>query len=139
MVDEIIKYKDLKFRRNLQFNYLELIMDNENFSDKPNYVKSISNTVEYAISVHPDYLVMNKLETNFRLTEDLFEFTMKTLFSQLKESGIKRIVMLVDETLYNMHYTDIEKVDSYMVAFKTIEDMEGWIIKGKKQTSGISK
>ena len=131
MGEEIIIYKGLEFQINKQLNYLELFVDDKNFIDSESYIIPISIMVEYAVYIRPEYLIINKLNSDFKLAKELFGFTINRIFQQLKDIGIKRVLMIVNEDSYNNHYHNIEKIEPYMQGFKSKEDSEQWILERK--------
>lgn len=129
MKTEIIEYKKLKFQTNAMLDYLELLIDEENFYDESSYIESISIMLEFALYRKPKFLIINKLTSHFKLSKELFGFTMKTIYSPLKAAGVTKVIMLVDNQAYEGIYKNIEKIEPFMIAFKSIEEIENWITK----------
>jgi hypothetical protein len=128
MNNGITKYKGLQFRHNIHLEYLELLVDNDVFCDNESYIFSISIMAEYAIYIHPKYLVINKLDSVFELNKELIGFTNNSILKPLKEAGVRKIIMLVSNSLFEERYSDIELRNPFMIAFRNGEDMNKWII-----------
>ena len=62
-----ISFKNLYFKISSKFDYLEVLIDDINFSDQKTYIASVSVILEYALAVYPRYVIINKLNSKFRI------------------------------------------------------------------------
>lgn len=127
MATKPVEYKGLRLRRNEDLNYLELIIDEKNFHDQYSYIISISVMAEYCEYVRPDFVVINKLESDFQLSRNTQQFTKEKIFNVLKSCGVKKVVMLGKESLYQSRYKTIETKNPFMIGFRSVEEMEQWM------------
>jgi len=125
-VVEII-YKGLKFRRDSTLNYLELIMEDKDFSDFSSYIYSTSLLVEYALHTMPDYIILNKLDANFTPFKELYGFTRQYIITPLKNENIKKVLVLTNEKPYNDKFVAEDDEEPYLLGFECLEDAKNWI------------
>ena len=127
MSSEIIKYKGLRYRQNKSLRYLEVIIDNDTLSNNENYVFAISNVAEFTIYIRPMYLVINLLNSSFRINKDLIGFTKNNILRPLHEYNVQKVIFLVDDSVYNENYFEIKEKDPLYTMFKNVDDMNKWI------------
>lgn len=109
-----ISYKDLIFKLNKEINYLEVVIDEYNFSPQKNYISSVSLILEYALTVHPRYLILNREKYPFKVASQLFSFTSNNIISPLKLDSIKKILCIGTEEEYKNRYVEIEKIEPFI-------------------------
>lgn len=115
MSEEIeIFYKNLIFKQDEQVNYLELEIDEVNFSSQESYISSVSIMLEYALSVHPKYIILNREKHPFLISDKLFAFTINNIISPLKLDSVKNIVCIGSEEEYHKRYFEIEKMEPFI-------------------------
>jgi len=122
-----ITYKNLSFKINSEFEYLEVLIDDINFSDQKSYIASVSILLEYASVIYPRYLILNKLNSKFRIIPDLYSFTRKNILDPLKSNGVKKIICLSTETEYQDHLKNIEIIEPFLKAFPSKAEAIKWI------------
>lgn len=136
MPEEIdIIYKNLYFKINEEYNYLELLIDDKNFTDQVSYIASVSVMLEYALTLHPTYIVLNKLDSEFEIIPELFPFTQRNIITPLKYDGVKKIICLVSEDVYQRRYVEIEKIEPFIKGVPSRAEAIDWMAKNKKYTS----
>jgi hypothetical protein len=136
MPEEIdIIYKNLYFKINEEYNYLELLIDNKNFTDQVSYIASVSVMLEYALTLHPTYIVLDKLDSEFEIIPELFPFTQRNIITPLKYDGVKNIICLVSEDVYQRRYIEIEKIEPFIKGVTSRAEAIDWMAKNKKYTS----
>lgn len=135
MPEEIdIIYKNLHFKINEEYNYLELIIDEKNFTDQVSYITSVSVMLEYALTLHPSYIILNKLDSEFEIIPELFPFTQRNIITPLKFNGIKNILCLVRDDDYQRRYKEIEKMEPFIKGVTSRAEAIDWMAKNKKYT-----
>jgi hypothetical protein len=122
-----ITYKNLCFKINPEFDYLEILVDDVNFSDQKSYIASVSILLEFALSVHPRYIFLNKLESEFKIIPELYQFTSKNIIEPLKTDGVRRIICLASENECQTHYSKIERIEPFIKGFSSREEAILWI------------
>ena len=122
-----ITYKNLSFKINPEFDYLEVLIDDINFSNQKSYIASVSILLEYALAVYPRYLILNKLNSKFKIVPELYSFTNKNIINPLKSSGIRKIICLASEEEYQSHYKQIEILEPFIKGFTSKVDIVRWI------------
>lgn len=120
-----ISYKNLYFKISSKFDYLEVLIDEINFSDQKTYITSVSVFLEYALAVSPRYVIINKLNSKFRIVPELYSFTQKNIITPLKSNGVRKIICLTSE--YEQRYKDIEKAEPFIKTFRTKTEAIKWI------------
>ena len=120
-----ISYKNLYFKISSKFDYLEVLIDDINFSDQKTYIASVSVFLEYALAIYPRYVIINKLNSKFRIVPELYSFTQKNIIAPLKSNGVRKIIVLTDEG--GQRYKDIEKEESFIKAFRSKAEVTKWI------------
>jgi len=123
---EII-YKNLCFKINSEFDYLEVLVDNINFCDQKSYIASVSILLEFALTVHPRYIILNKLESDFKIIPELYQFTSKNIIDPLKTDGVRRIICLASENECQTHYSEIERIEPFIKGFSSRAEAHQWI------------
>lgn len=122
-----ITYKNLCFKINPEFDYLEILVDDVNFSDQKSYIASVSILLEFALTVHPRYIFLNKLESEFKIIPELYQFTSKNIIEPLKTDGVRRIICLASENECQTHYSKIERIEPFIKGFSSREEAILWI------------
>jgi len=125
---ETIAYKNLCLRLNFQFDYLEILIDDINFSNQETYIASVSAMLEYALTRHPKYIILNKLDSKFEVKPELYSFTRKNIIDPLKSDGLKKIICLVKEEEYERRYKAIEIVEPLIKALPSKAEAIKWIV-----------
>jgi hypothetical protein len=124
-----ITYKNLSFKINPEFEHLEVLIDDINFSDQKSYIQSVSILLEYALAVSPRYLIINKLNSKFRIKPELYSFTSNNILNPLKSNGVKKIICIVTEEELQNHYKKIEIMEPFIKAFPSKTEAIKWITK----------
>lgn len=122
-----ITYKNLCFKINSEYNYLEVVIDDINFSDQESYIASVSVMLEYALSVSPNFIILNKLNSQFKISPVLYSFTTKNIIDPLKSSGVRKIICLASEEEYQNHYKDIEIMEPFIKGMTSKAEAIKWI------------
>jgi len=122
-----ITYKNLSLKINSEFNYLEVLIDDINFSNQETFITSVSAMLEYALSIHPKYIILNKLDSKFEIKPELYSFTRKNIITPLKFDGLKKIICLVTKVDYEQRYKAIENVEPFIKGLMTKTDAIKWI------------
>ena len=120
-----ISYKNLYLKISSKFDYLEVLIDDINFSDQKTYIASVSVFLEYALAIYPRYVIINKLNSKFRIVPELYSFTQKNIIAPLKSNGVRKIIVLADEG--GERYKDIEKAEPFIKAFRSKAEVIKWI------------
>jgi len=122
-----ITYKNLQFKICSEFDYLEVIIDDINFSDSKSYISSVSVLLEFALAVYPRYLILNRLNSKFKIIPELYSFTRKNIIAPLKLSGVRKIICLACENEYEQRYENIEIIESFIKAIPSKAEAIKWI------------
>ncbi|MBV5334953.1 MAG: hypothetical protein JZU49_04025 [Sulfuricurvum sp.] len=122
-----ITYKNLCFKINSEHNYLEVVIDDINFSDQESYIASVSVMLEYALSVSPYFIILNKLNSQFKISPVLYSFTTKNIIDPLRSSGVRKIICLASEEEYQNHYKDIEIMEPFIKGMTSKAEAIKWI------------
>lgn len=122
-----ITYKNLCFKVNSEYNYLEVVIDDINFSDQESYIASVSVMLEYALSVIPYFIIINKFNSQFKISPVLYSFTTKNIIDPLKSSGVRKIICLASEEEYQNHYKDIEIMEPFIKGMTSKAEAIKWI------------
>ena len=128
-----ITYKNLCFKINSEFNFLEVIIDDINFSDQESYIASVSVMLEYALSVRPYFIILNKLNSQFKISPVLYSFTTKNIIDPLKSSGVRKIICMASEEEYQNHYKDIEIMEPFIKGMTSKAEAIKWIGENRPQ------
>ncbi len=121
-------YKDLVFIFDEDLNSAEFVINSFDLRSAEAYINFIALVSEYAMIEKPDYIIFNKKESGFVLDKSILTFTKGLIFNQLKSSGVSKIIMVVNLPLYESIYKDIEKRNSLMKSFLTLEEAYSWIL-----------
>lgn len=122
-----ITYNNLSFRINSEFEYLEVLIDDINFSDQKSYIHSVSNLLEFALDVNTRYLILNVLNSKFRIKPELYSFTSKNILDPLKSNGVKKIICIATEEEFETHYKKIELIEPFIKALPSKAEAIKWI------------
>lgn len=122
-----ITYKNLQFKRNSEFDYLEVLIDDVNFSNQQSYISSVSILLEYALTVQPRYIILNKLNSKFKIIPELYPFTFKNIIEPLKSNGVRKILCLASEEECQKHYKGIEILEPFIKALASRADSIKWL------------
>ena len=122
-----ITYKNLSLKINLEFNYLEVLIDDNNFSDSKSYIVAVSAMLEYALSIHPQYIILDKLDSKFEIKPELYSFTRKNIIAPLKSDGLRKIICLVTKEKYEQRYKAIETIEPFIKGITTKAEAIKWI------------
>jgi hypothetical protein len=125
---ENITYKNLCLILNFEFNYLEILIDDINFSNQETYIASVSAMLEYALTRHPKYIILNKLDSKFKIKPELYSFTRKNIIAPLKSDGLKKIICLVKKEEYEPRYKEIELIEPIIKALPSKAEALKWIV-----------
>lgn len=123
-----ITYKNLHFKINSEFEYLEILIDDINFSDQKSYIHSVSILLEFALAINPRYLILNKLNSKFKIKPELYPFTSKNILDPLKSNGVKRVICIATEEELQNHYKKIEIEEPFIKALPSKAEVIKWII-----------
>ena len=121
-----VTYKGITFNRSEQFNYLELVVD-EKIHNEVSFILSITTITEYCEKISPKYLIINRLNSSFVLTETLYRFTENHINVHLRSSGVEKVIMLVNDGFHEMNFVEPDK-ESFYISFRSREDCRDWII-----------
>jgi len=122
-----ITYKNLCFKINPEFDYLEVLIDDINFSDQKSYIASVSILLEYALTARPRYIILNKLNSDFKIIPELYSFTSKNIIDPLKSHGVKKIICMATEEEYENHYKQIEIVEPFIKGLTSKAEAIKWM------------
>lgn len=122
-----IIYKNLCFKLNSELNYLEVLIDDDNFSDQKSYVASVSILLEYVLAVYPRYLILNKLNSKFKIIPELYSFTSKNIIDPLKAIDVKKILCLATEEECQNHYKQIEITEPFVKGITSKAEAIKWM------------
>ena len=122
-----IFYKNLCCKLNSEFESLEVLIDDTNFSNQETYIASVSAMLEYALTRHPKYIILNKLDSKFEVKPELYSFTRKNIIAPLKSDGLKKIICLVKNEEYERRYKDIEILEPFIKALPSRAEALKWI------------
>ena len=120
-----IFYKNLCLKICSKFDYLDVLIDDVNFSDPKSYIASVSIFLEYALAVCPRYIIVNKLNSKFRIIPELYSFTQKNIITPLKSNGVRKIIIMTSDD--EQRYKDIEKAEPFIKTFRTKAEAIKWI------------
>ena len=127
-----ITYKNLCFKINSEFDYLEVLIDDINFSDQKNYIASVSILLECALAIYPRYIILNKLSSHFKIIPELYSFTIKNIIDPLKYNGVRKIICLASEEEYQNHYRKIEILEPFIKGLTSKAEAIKWISENQK-------
>jgi hypothetical protein len=122
-----ISYKNLDFKINSELNCLEVLIDDINFSDQKSYIYSVSILLEFALTVNPRYLILNKLNSKFKIKPELYPFTSNNIINPLKSNGVKKIICMATEEELQTHYKKIELEEPFIKALPSKAEVINWI------------
>ena len=122
-----VSYKGIQLHVNPLYNSVELIVDHEMFHNIESYILKISLMMEFATYNKPEYIIINRLDSDFTIPKDLYKFTNENIFNTLIKNGISKILMVVKEGLYKDSYINITETHPDLIAFTNIEDAYDWI------------
>jgi hypothetical protein len=83
--------------------------------------------LEYALSIHPKYLILNKLDSKFEIKPELYSFTRKNIITPLKFDGLKKIICLVTQKEYKKRYKAIEIMEPFIKGITNKAEAINWI------------
>jgi len=126
-----ITFKNLCFKIDSEFDYLEVIIDDVNFSNQETYITSVSVMLEYALSLHPEYIIINKLDSRCEIKPELYSFTNKNIIAPLRSDGLKKIICLVTKDEYERRYKDIEIMEPFIKGITSKTDAIKWIVENR--------
>ena len=126
-----IIYKNLFFKINSEHNCLEVLIDDINFSNQETYITSVSAMLEYALSLHPKYIILNKLDSRFEIKPELYSFTRRSIIAPLKSDGLRKIICLVTKEEYERRYRYIEIQEPFIKAITSNAEAIKWIVENR--------
>lgn len=122
-----VLYKNLKIKLHTTPNYLEVLIDDTNFSDQKNYITSVSILLEFALTIHPQYIILNKLHSTFKIARELYAFTERSIIDPLKNDGVKKIICLAMADEVVNHYQQVELIEPFIKGFSSKEEALIWM------------
>lgn len=122
-----LRYKNLELIYDEDLRSAEFLIVDADLVTLDSYVNFISLVAEYAVLKNPDYIIFNKLNSDYELAKSTIAFTKDIIFAQLKSYGIRKILMVVKEDQFETMYKQIESKNSFMKGFLTLEDAYDWI------------
>jgi hypothetical protein len=122
-----VLYKNLKIKLHTTPNYLEVLIDDTNFSDQKNYITSVSILLELALTIHPQYIILNKLHSTFKIARELYAFTERSIIDPLKNDGVKKIICLAMADEVINHYRQVELIEPFIKGFSSKEEALIWM------------
>lgn len=128
-----ITYKNLNLKIHPKYHWIELLMDDQNFWDEKGFVTSISVILEFALFSRPDYIIVNRINFNGKVSPILFQFIKKHILHPLAAEGIRKLICLVDEQVFLDYYKDIETTEPFLKGFISREDAIRWITEDQKR------
>ena len=130
-----IVYKNLIFKINKELNYVEVVIDEVNFSIQESYIPAVSFMLEFALTIHPKYIIFNREKHKFTIASKLFPFTSNNIISPLKLDGVKKIITIGTVDEYQRRYREIEKIEPFIKWAETKQSAIEWIKKNEESTS----
>ena len=121
-----ISYKNLHFKLNTELESLEILIDDQNFSNQETYITSVSILLECALTIHPQYIIVNKLNSKFEIILGLYSFTQKNIIAPLKSDGIRKMIFLIKEEDLE-RYKKLEIMEPFIKGLMSKEDAIKWI------------
>jgi hypothetical protein len=70
--------------------------------------------LEYALTIHPRYIILNRENYRFVVCNNLFPFTINNIIRPLKYDCVKRIICTGTEEEYRERYQEIEKKEPFI-------------------------
>lgn len=83
--------------------------------------------IELCENMRPSYLLFNKLNTDFDIGEDMFDYTRKVVFGSFKKIGIRKLLMVTKSDQYEDRYKYIENKNPFMKGFNDMESAIFWV------------
>lgn len=127
MKTEVVSYKGLKFNISSHKHTLELVVDNNIFSDMENFILNLSLMMEYATVRKPKYVIINRLNSDFEIPSELFRFTSENIFSPLFKGGVLKIIMLINTHIHQQYYLNADFDIPDLISFTTEEEVQNWL------------
>jgi hypothetical protein len=121
-----IFYKNLHLKLNTELESLEILIDDQNFSNQETYITSVSILLECALTIHPQYIIVNKLNSKFEIILGLYSFTQKNIIAPLKSDGIRKMIFLIKEEDLE-RYKKLEIMEPFIKGLMSKEDAIKWI------------
>ena len=125
---EKINYKNLDIFIQSDLKTIEVLVQDNNLNNTESYISFITLIVEYTEKFEPDFVIINKLHSNFILNKVMFTYTKEFVFNQLKSFGTKGVIMLVKEEYYQKFYANIN-LDPFLYVFRNRENAYNWVKK----------
>jgi len=122
-----VSYKNLEIKHNQQLNYIEVLIDDDNFSNQKTYISSVSILLEFALTIHPRFIVLNKLNSPFKIAKELYSFTGRNIIDPLKNDGVKKIICLATNEEVQNHYRQVEIIEPFIKGFTSKEEALLWM------------
>lgn len=122
-----VSFKNLIFKYNADQKYLEVLIDDKNFPDQKTYITSVSILLEFALTIHPQYIILNKLHSTFKIARELYAFTERSIIDPLKNDGVKKIICLAMADEVVNHYRQVELIEPFIKGFSSKEEALIWM------------
>jgi len=122
-------YKGQEIYFDYNKNLVEFIVDDLKLNDLESYVFFITILVEYCEINKPDYVVINKENSDFALSPEMHDYTRRVIFSSLKSFSVKNLIMLVKSVYYDKIYRHLNPESDFLIGFASREEMYEWIKK----------
>lgn len=121
------EYKGLILSTFPKLRTLEVLVDKFNFHDRESTIISLSILVEY-IAYHPHrFVIFNKLNTDYEADTSLHAFIKNLIYSQLKAAGVRKVIFLVNQELYDKIYQKFSHGKDFMMGFIQRTDALEWL------------
>lgn len=133
--DSVFEYKGLTLLVNREFNYLEVVIDEKNFSNQEKYISSVSRMLEFALDIHPRFIIINREKHKFTITSKLFPFTSNNIINPLKIDNVKKIICIGTEEEYQIRYKEIEELEPFIKWVNSKQAAIEWIKQTEQENS----
>lgn len=124
---EHILYKTLPLKIDTALGTVEFVADKTNLESNESYINSISLLVEYIETARPEYVVYNKLNSEYRLPISLMDYTRHVIFEEFRKNGVKKVLVIVPKQVFEERYETIEQINPFMKGFTSTADAYQWV------------
>lgn len=121
-----LRYKNLEIIRVEKLNLIELTLQ-DSYYNADTYIDFITMVLEYIEKKRPHYVLFNKLNVERELSRATLNFTKNIIFTQMKAQGVKKILMVVNESQFEESYRNIDKKIEFMKGFDSLENAYSWV------------
>lgn len=125
--DSVFVFKGLTLNVNHGLNYLEVVVDEKNFSNQEKYISSVSQLLEFALMIHPRFIILNRETHNFTIASKLFHFTANNILNPLKLDSVKKVICIGTDEEYQTRYKEIEELEPFIKWVNSKQAAIEWI------------